>query len=206
MKLASIRRSWIQPAIGLAIVFVMAGCNKSRTHTNQLDTAGMHPESIEALRKYQVNDAEVQQVVIAGNAGMSEKDCVELVRIARSRDRVFAEGEVVAGLLGAGTKEGTVMELVRLDELTRFGGEAEAMRLAGLSDEVILDVARHRSKGEAVLSAVRLAELRDAGFSNAQLLAALDRGISDQQAEQAIAHHDYVVGGHSFVRQTGRRR
>jgi hypothetical protein len=80
------------------------------------------------------------------------------------------------------------------------------MRLAGLSDEVILDVARRRSKGQAVVTGARLAELRDAGFSNAQLVAAVDRGMTDKEADQAIAKHDYAVGGHSFVRQQGRRR
>jgi hypothetical protein len=54
-----------------------------------------------------------------------------------------------------------------------------------------------------VLSGSRLAELRDAGFSNAQLVAALDQGLSDKQALEALTHHNYAVGGHSFVRQRG---
>lgn len=189
-----------------AALLALAGCNKvNHADTSPLDTAGMHPESIEQLRKYQVNEAEVQQILTAGNAGMSEQDCVELVRVARSHDRVFAEGDVVAGMLGAGVKESTVMELVHMDLLGQFGGEAEAMRLASLSDDVILDVARRRAKGEAVLSGSRLAELRDAGFSNSQLVAELDHGITDKQAQEAIAHHEYAVGGHSFVRQARRR-
>ena len=171
-----------------------------------LDSAGMHPDSIEQLQKYQINDGEIQQVLIAGHAGMSEKGCVELIGLARSRHGVFAEGDAVANLLGAGMKESSVMELVRLNQLTAFAGEAAAMRLAGISDDVVLNVARHRSKGDAVLAGARLAELRDAGFSNAQLVAALDRGMSDKQANEAIARHNYTVGGHSFVRQSGRRR
>ena len=170
-----------------------------------LDAVGMHPDTVERLNKYQVNDAEVQQIATAGKAGMSEQNCVELVRMARSHDRAFVEGDAIAGMLDAGVKQDTILELVRLNELTKFGGEAEAMHLAGLSDAVILDVARRRAKGEAVLSGSRLAELRDAGFSNAQLVAALDQGLSDKQALEALAHHDYAVGGHSFVRQRGRR-
>ncbi len=167
----------------------------------------MHPESIEALRKYQVNDAEVQQVLIAGNAGMSERELCRAWFASPTPAIAYpAEGDVIAGLLGAGVKESSVMALVRLDQLTRFGGEAEAMHLAELSDDVILEVARRRAKGEAVLSGSRLAELRDAGFSNTQLVAALDRGISDKQAEEAIAYHNYAAGGHSFVRQSGHRR
>ena len=51
--------------------------------------------------------------------------------------------------------ENSVMQLVRLDQLTLFAGEAAAMRLAGLSDDVILEVARQRSKGEFASSKVR---------------------------------------------------
>lgn len=171
-----------------------------------LDAAGMHPDAVEQLHKYQINDDEVQQVLIAGRAGMSELGCVELVRVARSRQRTFAEGDAIAELLGAGMKENSLIELVRLDQLRPFAGEAAAMRLAGLSDDVVLDVARHRAKGQAVLAGSRLAELRDAGFSNQQLVAVLDRGMTDKQADEAIARHNYAAGGHNFVRQQGRRR
>jgi len=188
-----------------AFLFVCVGCNNAnRARMAPLDAVGMHPESIEQLKTYQVNDAEIQQILTVGRAGMSEQDSVELVRLARSRDRAFAEGDAIAGMIDAGVKQETILELFRLDELTAFGGEAEAMHLAGLSDAVILDVARRKAKGEAVLSGSRLAELRDAGFSNAQLVAALDQGLSDKWALQALNHHDYAVGGHSFVRQRGR--
>ena len=205
---ASVGQRRIPPILALvALLFPWAGCNRVRqTNMSQLDAAGMHPESVEALRKYQISDDELQQILIAGRAGMGEQSCVKLVSIARSRHRSFAEGDAIAGLLGAGMKEISVMELVRLDQLGLFAGEAAAMRLAGLSDDVILDAARHRAKGETVLTGARLAELRDVGFSNAQLVAALDRGMTDKQADETIARHNYLVGGHSFVRQRGRRR
>lgn len=188
-------------------LFLSAGCGKVRqTNMTQLDAAGMHPDSLEQLQKYRVSDDEVRQILVAGRAGMSEQGCVELIGIARSRQRVFGEGDAIAGLLGAGMKENSVMQLVRMDQLGLFTGEAAAMRLAGLSDDIILDVARHRSKGEAVLAGARLAELKDAGLSNTQLVAAVDRGITEKQADEIIARHDYAVGGHSFVRQQGRRR
>jgi hypothetical protein len=195
------------PAFVLAgSLLLLAGCNKvHQTNMTSLDAAGMHPDSIEQLHRYQVSDDEVQQVLTAGRAGMSEQGCVELVGIARSHHSVFKDGDAIAGLLGAGIKESSVIQLVRLNQLVLFAGEAAAMRLAGLSDEVILDVARRRSKGEAVVTGARLAELRDAGYSNTQLVAAVERGMTDQEAEVAIARHNYAVGGHSFVRQHGRR-
>lgn len=204
----SIRLRRVSPAfVAAASFFLLASCNRIRqTNMTPLDSAGMHPDSIEQLQKYKVNDDEIQQVLITGRAGMSEKGCVELISLARARHAVFAEGDAVAGLLGAGMKESSVMELVGLNQLMQFAGEAEAMRLAGISDDVIVDAAHHRAKGDAVLAGARLAELRDAGFSNAQLIAALDRGMSDKQADEVITRHNYALGGHNFVRQTGRRR
>ena len=200
---------WQAPSVFTlaAYLLLFSGCGKVRqTNMSQLDAAGMHPESLDQLQKYRVNDEEVRQILIAGRAGMSEQGCVELVGIARSRQRVFAEGDAIANLLGAGMQENSVKKLVRMDQLSLFAGEAAAMRLAGLSDDVILEVARQRSKGGTVLAGSRLAELRDAGLSNAQLVAAVDRGLTDKQADDIIARHNYAVGGHSFVRQQGRRR
>lgn len=206
--LASPRLRRISPALVLAgSLFLLAGCGKvQRTNMSQLDAAGMHPESLEQLQKYRVNPDEVQQILIVGRAGMSEQGCVGLVGIARSRHRAFMEGDAIAGLLGAGMKENSIIQIVELDQLSPFAGEAAAMRLAGLSEDVILDVARRRAKGQAVLAGARLAELKDAGYSNAQLVAMVDKGMTDKQAEEAIARHDYAVGGHTFVRQHGRHR
>src|SRR5579864_6446304 len=95
---------------------LLASCNRIRqTNMTPLDSAGMHLDSIEQLQKYKVNDEEIQQVLIAGRGGMSEKGCVELISLARARHAVFAEGDAVAGLLGAGMKESSAMELVRLN-------------------------------------------------------------------------------------------
>lgn len=200
-------RRIFRPFVVAASLLVLVSCNRIRqTNLTPLDSAGMHPDSIEQLQKYKVNDDEIQQLLIAGRAGMSEKGCVELISVARARHAAFAEGDAVAGLFGAGMRESSVMELVRLNQLTPFSGEAEAMRLAGISDDVVVDAARHRAKGDAVLAGARLAELRDAGFSNAQLVAALDRGMSDKQADEVITRHNYALGGHNFVRQYGRRR
>lgn len=189
----------------LAALLLLPGCSRiHQTNLSPLDTAGMHPDTIEQLHKDRVTDDEVQQLLTAGRGGLSEKGCVELVSIARSRHRSFAEGETVAGMLRAGMKESSIITMVRLDQMAEFSGEARAMRLAGISDEVVLNISRRRSKGETVVSGSRLAQLRNVGFSNADLVAALDRGITDKQAQEAIARH--TNGGHSFVRQTGRRR
>src|SRR5260370_5884631 len=129
--------------VAAASLLLLAGCNKVRpTNMIPLGSAGRHPDSIEQLQKYEISDGEIQQVLIAGRAGMSEKGCVELISVARSRHGVFSEGDAVAGLLNAGMKEASVMELVRLNQLMLFAGYTAAMLLAGLFVDMYYDVAR----------------------------------------------------------------
>src|ERR1700752_2843476 len=108
------------PVVTLATcLLLLTGCGKVRqTNMSRLDAVGMHPESLDQLQKYHVNDEEVRQILIVGRAGMSEQASVELVGIARSRQRVFGEGDAIANLLGAGMNENSVLQLVRLDQLT----------------------------------------------------------------------------------------
>ncbi len=53
------------------------------------------------------------------------------------------------------------------------------MRLAGLSDQVILAVARRRAAGKPVLSGPSLTQLKNAGWNEAELLSLIDRGATD---------------------------
>ena len=82
------------------------------------------------------------------------------------------------------------MTLAHLNELGPFAGEAQAMKLAGLSDEVILALARRRSAGEPVLSSAKAAGLRNAALTNAQILDDVNRGMTDAQADAIIAQHE----------------
>ena len=80
------------------------------------------------------------------------------------------------------------------------------MKLAGLSEDVVLAVARRRNAGQPVLSSAKAAELRNAGLTNPQILSAVSRGTTDAQADAIIAQRNRAAGGHGFVRQRGTRR
>ena len=190
----------------LAASLTLGGCKKiHRTDMTALDTAGMGFTNVEQLRQIQVTDAEVQQLAIVRQSGFTDQTCIELVRIARGRNQPFADGLTIAGLAGAGFQESSVLTLARLNQLGLWAGEAEAMKLAGLSEEVILDVARRRAAGLPVLSSAKVAALRNVGFSDAQLMPEIDQGITDTQADEIIARRNNAAGGHSFIHQTGRR-
>jgi hypothetical protein len=96
-----------------------------------------------------------------------------------------------------------VMTLVRLDQVS-LAGEAEVMKLAGLSDDVILALATRRSTGQPALSSAKAAELRNVQLTNAEILEDVNRGYTDAQADAIIAAKNRAAKG--FIRQTGRRR
>ena len=139
-------------------------------------------------------------------AGLDDTSCIELVRIARAHQLPFAGGEAVAGLLGAGFQQNSILALARLGQLESWAGEAQALRLAGLSDEVILSVARRRAAGQPVLSTAKIADLQNAGLNQNELIAEINRGTTDTDADDIIMRRNYLAGGHTFVHQKGMRR
>jgi hypothetical protein len=207
----SARRFRAEPLAGailLLLVLALLACQTAPpVDTSPLDQAGMFG-SVEKLRQLEVTGDEVKQLVLARQAGITDEDCVDLVRLARRRGQPFNDGEAIAGLMRAGFQEPSVMALARLNQLGLRAGEAQAMKLAGLSDEVVLAMARRRNAGQPVLSSAKAAELRNAGLTNPQILSAVSRGTTDAQADAIIAQRNRAAGGHRFVRQRGaiRRR
>jgi hypothetical protein len=196
-------------SVGLLVaVFALAGCKKvpQQTNLSALDGAGMQFDTIEQLRKLQVTDVEVQQLVLLRQDELSEQACLALIQIAHGQHQLFTNSEPVAGLIAAGLQESTILELARLDQVASWGGEAVALHLAGAPDGLILSVARRRSAGQPVISGPNLVKLRNAGMSDSQLIAQVQRGTTDEQAGQMIAQHERAATPHGFVRQPGRRR
>ena len=191
----------------LAAGFLFAGCNRIiPTDLRPLDQAGMWYQSIEDLRKLDPTDAEVSQLVLVRRAGMSDAGCLELVRIARSRGQAFNSGEAVASLLRVRISESNVLELARLDQLGLWVGEAQAIRLAGLSEDIVMTVARRRASALPVLSGAALAQLKNVGVSEPDMLALLNRGASDAEAQKIVAARHRAATPAGFVRQRGRLR
>jgi hypothetical protein len=61
------------------------------------------------------------------------------------------------------------------------------MRLAGLSDQILLQVTRNRVDGKSVLSGASLAKLKNWGVSETTLLELVRRGVPDSEANAIIA-------------------
>ena len=92
-----------------------------------------------------------------------------------------------AGLIQAGIAPTTVVELARINQLGVESGELQAMRLAGISDQIILEVARRHVEGKPVFSGASLAGMKNAGIRDTTLLELARRGIPDSQTNNIVA-------------------
>jgi len=183
----------------------LTACERLKpTDLRPLDKAGMWYQSIEELRKLNPSDAEIAQLVLAREAGLSDAGCLELIRLARSREKPFDSAAAVASLLRVRMSEPSVLELARLNQLGLWVGEAQAMRLAGLSENIVMTVARRRAADLPVLSGAALAQLKNVGVGEPDMLTLLSRGASDAEAGRIVAARHRAATPSGFVRQRGR--
>jgi hypothetical protein len=172
----------------VAIAFAFLGChNVPPLDTTPLDNAGMNYDVENQLKALNVTAPEVAQIASARRSGFSDEACLQVVRLYRDRKQPFDAGDSIAGLMQAGMGEGTVLKLAQLNQLGLNAGELQAMRLAGLSDEIVLDVAQHHAAGQPVLSGVSLATLQNAGMRESTLLELVRRSVPDSQTNAILA-------------------
>jgi len=201
-----LRRRSLPFSLLLLSLLVITACKSAHpADTQESDRAELWFSSVPELKALNVSNAEIGELQKAHDAGLTDPSSVALIKLARSHQKPFADGEGVAELLSAGSSEQTVLELARLNQLGPWAGQAEALRLVGLSDKLILAVAQRRSQGLPVLSGEKLGELKNTGASEAAILDLIQKGETDQQASQYIALRERAAGGHGFVYQ-GRAR
>lgn len=169
-------------------LLVAGGCQKVRyVDTKPLDKAGMDFSSVQALKAMNPSDAEIAEVARAKMGGLSDKTCIELLRISREQGQSADFADPADGLVQAGMTEREILELANMKQLGVGYGELQAMRLTGLSDAVVMEVARRHAAGKTALSGVSLARLKDTGMSQAALFELVHRGIPDSQVAGIVA-------------------
>jgi len=155
--------------------------------TKPLDAAGVGYASIKKLEALKITSEEIPEISKMRSAGFSDDSCVSIVEIYHQRGTPFAAGDAVAGLEKAGAREATILELAGMDQLGLGAGELQAMRLAGLSDAIILETAKHQAAGTPSLSGLSLGKLKNAGLRESTLLELEQRGIPDSAVDQILA-------------------
>jgi hypothetical protein len=174
----------------LSLILCVAGCGRMMPlDTKPLDDSGMTYTAIKRLEALNISSAELTELAKARAAGFPDDDCVEIVRIYHDRGRPFTVGDAVVGLVKARLREDTILQLARLDDLGINAGGLELIRLAGFSDAMVLEVARHEVVGKPVLSGAALSNMRNAGMRESVLLELVRRNIPDSEASAIIGLH-----------------
>lgn len=172
----------------LLALFLAAGCRKIRyVDAKPLEKAGMDFYSIEAVKGMDPTEAELAEVAKAKMGGLTDNTCVELMRIARNQKQPVKFADAADGLVQAGMKESEILELANIKQLGGGYGELQAMRLIGLSDAVVMEVARRHAAGQQALSGVSLARLKDSGLTQAAVFELVRRGVRDDQVAGIVA-------------------
>ncbi|HWF14314.1 MAG TPA: hypothetical protein VG272_11300 [Candidatus Acidoferrales bacterium] len=190
----------------LAAIAFLSSCKSApKADTEETNQMAMWLDSVPQLKTLGISNAEVNELRKAHEAGLTDPSSVVLIKMARDRHTPFTDGQSVADLLNAGSTEATVLQLARFNSLGIWAGEASAMRLAGLSDKIILAVAERRSQGLPVLPGEKLGELKNTGASDATILDFVQKGLSEKSVNDYVAQRNRVAG-HSFVYQRRSRK
>jgi hypothetical protein len=186
----------------LSLSVLAAGCKHVQPlDTKPLDASGMSYNTIKKLESLEITAPEVTELTKARSAGLSDASCTEVFQISHGRGEAFASGDAVAGLLRVGMSEPSVLELARLNQLGLGVGELQAIRLTGLSDSIVLEVARHRAAGRPELSGPSLARMKNAGLRESTLLELARRGIPDSKAAAIIAYRRHGASDAEILRR-----
>jgi hypothetical protein len=182
------RRSSFTAVFVFAALFSQLACESLiPLDTKPLDNAGMRYSSIKELKALHMTAAEVGEIAKVRQSGLTDADCVSLLQIFHGRRESFCAGDAIASLHQSGLSDSSVLALAGMDQVGLGYGDLQAMHLAGLSDAIVLEVARHHASGTPALSGASLGTMRNLRIDNATLLELVRRGIPDAEAPEIIA-------------------
>jgi hypothetical protein len=188
--------------LAAALSLIVASCKHFQPlDTKPLDAAGVGYASIKKLEALKITSEEIPEISKMRSAGFSDESCVSIVEIYHQRGKAFTTGEAVAGLVKAGARENTILELARMDQLGLGAGEFQVMRLAGLSDAIILETAKHEAAGTPSLSGLSLGKLKNSGLRESTLLELEQRGIPDSATDQILAMRKHRATDKEILRK-----
>ncbi|HXT24577.1 MAG TPA: hypothetical protein VN749_07070 [Candidatus Eisenbacteria bacterium] len=195
--------------MSLLLLALLAGCKSHPlTDYRPLDKAGMWSSSMQDLKKLNVADAEIAQLVSLKNAGVSDDMCVSLVQAAHDHQHPFASASSAANLNHAGFSDEQIMAIARKDQLDALSGDAVMLRLIRLSDPTVQMILQRRMNGLTTMSSAEIGRLKNTGLTEKEIVARIQNGMTDTQAdaEAAARENARAHSGTGFVRVHGRRR
>jgi hypothetical protein len=202
------RKPSLLAVLSLLPVLVI-GCNSHPlTDYRPLDKAGMWSSGIEELRKLHTSDAEIAQILILKQVGVSDDMCVALVTAAHAHHHPFVSAESAKSLNGAGFSDDQILAFAKNDQLDSLSPDAIMLRLIGLSDATVQKLLQRRMQGLPTLSSAEIGRLKNTGLSEKEIMARVENGMTDAQADaEASAREKFRAhNGTGFMHVRGRRR
>ncbi len=176
-------------AFAAALAIACAGCSRLKpVDTTALANSGMSYDAAQQLRSLGISAPEVLEIAKARQGGFPDDDCIAIYNIYKGRNQQFDAGDAVAGLTQVGMSDTDVLQLARLKELGLGWGELQAMKLAGMSDAIVMEEAQQRANGKSVLSGATLAQLKNAGVRESTLLKLVERGVPESQGREILKY------------------
>ena len=186
----------------MSLALPAAGCRSLRlVDTQSLDTSGMSYDAVQELKSQGISRSEVTEIAKARQSGFSDADCIDAFKIFHSRQQPFNAGGAIASLVQVNVSHDAILELARINQLGFDSGELQAMKLAGLSDDILLEVARHRANGQPVLSGASLAMLKNTGMRTSTLLELARRGVPDSQGPAIVSYRRHGASDDEVLRR-----
>lgn len=189
-------------------VLVAAGCHQHPlTDYRPLDQAGMWSSDVEQLKGLHITDQEVAQIVKLKNAGISDDTCVELVSVAHVHKNLFTSADSAASLAGAGFTENQILDIARAGQLDSISVDAVTLKLIGLSDATVQLVLHRHLTGQPVMASAEIAELKNTGLTERQIVEKINAGMTDEQAKKEVIARERARdhANTAFVRVRGRK-
>jgi hypothetical protein len=186
---------------------LFAGCNSHPlTDYRQLDRAGMWSSGLEDLKKLDVSDSEVTQLLVLKNSGVSDEVCVELVSAAHAHRHPFTSAAAAKSLNSAGFSDDQILAIAKNDQLDTLSGDAVMLRLIGLTDSTVQLLLQRRMKGLPTMSSAEIGRLKNTELSEREILARIESGMSDAQADAEASAREkaFAHSGTGFVRAHAR--
>ncbi|MBS1867886.1 MAG: hypothetical protein JSS69_18395, partial [Acidobacteria bacterium] len=109
----------------LAFLAFFAGCESHPlTDYRPAVQAGIFSGTIENLKKLDVGDTELVEVIRLKKAGIGEDMILSLVRIAHEHHHPFTATDSVKNLASANFSDARILQIAETDQIDSIGGDA----------------------------------------------------------------------------------
>jgi hypothetical protein len=193
----------------LALLAFLAGCESHPlTDYRPAVQAGLFSGTIEDLKKLNVGDAELVEVIRLKKAGIAEETILALVRIAHEHQHPFTATDTVKNLSSARFSDARILQIAETDHIDSIGGDAVMLHVIGLSDSTVQMLLDRRLKNIPTMSVGTIADLKNTGLTERDILYRIQQGMTDAQGEaEAAARHKALAHSNTgFKRIVGGKR